>query len=89
MKIKSGFEMHEIAGKTIVVAVDERANTFNGMVTLSGGAIEIWRLLQEKDMTEDEIVSDLASRFEGDEQFIREDVRKFVGQLRENDFLDA
>lgn len=87
MKIKDGFVIHELGGRVIAMAVGERASEFNGMITLSGSASEIWNLLQN-DTTEEAVVADLVSRFEGDEAFIAQDVHRFVEQLRENGLLE-
>ena len=35
MKLKDGFVLHELGGNTVVVAVDKRAEEFNGMITLN------------------------------------------------------
>ena len=87
MKLKDGFVLHELGGNTVVVAVDKRAEEFNGMITLNETAVEIWKLLND-DTTEEEVASAMAELFEGDASFIAQDVHRFVEQLRENDLLE-
>ena len=87
MKLKDGFVLHELGGNTVVVAVDKRAEEFNGMITLNETAVEIWKLLKD-DTTEEEVASAMAELFEGDASFIALVVHRFVEQLRENDLLE-
>lgn len=87
MKLKDGFVLHELGGNTVVVAVDKRAEEFNGMITLNETAVEIWKLLKD-DTTEEQVASAMAELFDGDASFIAQDVHRFVEQLRENDLLE-
>ena len=87
MKLKDGFVLHELGGRTVVIAVDERAEEFNGMITLNETAVEIWKLLKE-DTTEEQVVAGITALFEGDAAFIAQDVHQFIAQLRANNLLE-
>ena len=65
MKIKDGFVLEEIGGEYLAVAVGSRAGDFNGMVRLNGTGAFLWNLLNEKNLTRDELVDEVVKAYEG------------------------
>ena len=65
MKIKSGFVLEKVGGAYLAVAVGALAGSFNGMVRLNGTGAFLWNLLNEKDYTRDELVSEVVKAYEG------------------------
>ena len=65
MKIKDGFVLEEVGGSYLAVAVGELAGSFNGMVRLNGTGAFLWNLLNDKDLTRDELVSEVVKAYEG------------------------
>ena len=65
MKIKSGFVLEEVGGSYLAVAVGDRANSFNGMVRLNSTGAFIWKLINEKSLTRDEIADEIVKAFAG------------------------
>ena len=63
MKIKSGFVLEEVGGSYLAVAVGDRANSFNGMVRLNSTGAFIWKLINEKSLTRDEIADEIVKAF--------------------------
>ena len=86
MKLKSGFVVREVAGKTLAVAVGERSREFHGMITLNGTGRVIWDALAN-DTTEEAIVDCLLEEYEIDRETAARDVAAFVGTLRESGVL--
>lgn len=86
MKLKSGFVVREVAGKTLAVAVGERSREFHGMITLNGTGRAIWDALAS-DTTEEEIVDRLLEEYEIDHETAARDVAAFVQKLRESGVL--
>ena len=88
MKIKNGFILRDVGGKTFVVAVGELSKTFNGMITLNQTGKFIWEQLQ-KDVTEDEIVNKILSTYEGAErEVVEKDVSNFIANLAKDGILE-
>ena len=88
MKIKNGFILRDVGGKTFVVAVGELTKTFNGMITLNETGKFIWEQLQ-KDVTEDEIVNKILSTYEDAErEVVEKDVARFVANLAKDGILE-
>ncbi len=88
MKIKSGFILRDVGGKTFVVAVGERSKEFKGMVTLNETGKFIWKAL-EKETTIEEIVDAMLQAYECDDKAMVEgDVKAFVAKLEGDGILE-
>lgn len=88
MKIKSGFILRDVGGKTFVVAVGERSKTFSGMITLNETGKFIWKAL-EKETTVEEIVASMLQAYECDDKaMVESDVKAFVARLEGDGILE-
>ena len=88
MKVKSGFILRDVAGKTKVVATGELSKSFHALITMNDSAKFMWQCL-ENDTTVDEIVAKVVSAYEGvDEQIVKNDVNAFVEKLQNAGVLD-
>lgn len=88
MKIKSGFILRDVGGKTFVVAVGERSKEFTGMITLNETGKIIWKTL-EKEATIDDAVDAILNVCENVERAVVEaDVRAFVAKLEGDNILE-
>ena len=85
MKLKNGFVVREVAGKTVAVSVGGGA--FRGMITLNGTAAFLWDALQS-DTNEDALAKKLTEAYEIDEVTAQKDVSVFLHKLREAGLLD-
>ena len=85
MKLKNGFVVREVAGKTVAVSVGGGA--FRGMITLNGTAAFLWDALQS-DTNEDALATKLIEAYEIDEATAKKDVAVFLHKLREAGLLD-
>ena len=88
MKIKNGFILRDVGGKTFVVAVGERSREFNGMITLNETGKFIWKAL-ETENTVDGVVDSLMSEYECDNRsLVEEDVKEFIAKLEGDGILE-
>ncbi len=78
LKIKDNFLLKEVAGKTIVVPVGKATLDFNAIITLNETGAFLFAKLQEKDMTEEDLVAALASEYDVSEEIAAADIKKFV-----------
>lgn len=85
MKLKDGFVVREVAGKTVAVSVGGGA--FRGMITLNGTAAFLWEALQS-DTNEDALAKKLTEAYEIDEVTAKKDVSVFLHKLRKAGLLD-
>ena len=70
MKVKSGFKLMKVGVQNLVVAVDERAEEFNGMVRLNSTGAFLWEKI-EKGSEKEELVSALLAQYGIDEETAR------------------
>lgn len=88
MKIKSGFILRDVGGKTFAVAVGERSKEFKGMITLNATGKIIWKTF-ENDATIDDAVNSILDAFEGAERAVVEsDVKDFVSKLERDGIFE-
>lgn len=85
MKLKDGFILREVAGKTVVLPVGGDLD-LNMMITLNGTAKFLWEKLQSE-IDEAGLVAALLAEYEVDEATATTCVVEFVAKLKENDFL--
>lgn len=84
MQIKKDFTIQKVGGSYVAVAVGETSKTFHGMVRLNETGAFLWKLLAEKDCTEEELTDALLSEYEVDRETAARDVHRIVESLREN-----
>ena len=88
MKIKSGFILRDVGGKTFVVAVGARSKEFKGMITLNETGKFIWKML-EKGAEKDEIVEALCAEYEVDDKsLVVADVDAFIEKLEKDNIIE-
>ena len=88
MKIKSGFILRDVGGKTFVVAVGERSREFKSMITLNETGKFLWEVF-EKGATIDEAVDAIMGVYEGvDRATVEGDVNDFVAKLQGDNILE-
>lgn len=87
MKVRSGFKLMKVGVQNLVVAVDERAEEFNGMIRLNPTGAFLWELL-EKEAEKEELVAALLSEYEIDKETAETDADRFLSILTDNGILE-
>jgi len=82
MKIKKGFMLCPVMGRTMVIAVGELEKTFSGMIKMNEPSTDIWKWIEEGKETA-EIYTLYAGTYGVDEQTARNDVDSVIGQMTE------
>ena len=85
MKLKDGFILRQVAGKTVVLPCDE-ALDLNMMITLNGTGAFLWEKLKEE-TTQEALAAALLGEYDVDEETARRSVAAFVEKLNVNGFL--
>lgn len=88
MKVKNGFVLRDVAGKTFVVATGELSKTFKGMITLNETGKFIWKLL-ESDIEKEAIVDAIMKEYDvQDRAMVENDVNTFINKLSGDNILE-
>ena len=85
MKIKEGFLLRQVAGRTVVLPVEGDLD-LNVMITLNETGAFLWERLSEE-TDEATLVSALLAEYEVDEETARHAVSTFVEKLASHGFL--
>jgi hypothetical protein len=88
MKIKDGFVLTEAAGNSLVVAVGDMADKFSGYVKLNSTGAFIWKLIESKDRSVDEIAASVAKEYEIPEDVAKRDILAFEKTLGDAGILE-
>lgn len=86
MKVKEGFLLREVAGKTIVVPVGSELN-FSGMISLNETGSFLWNCLTDT-TTEEELLTKLMNEYDIDCEAAKADIDEFLEKLKKLDILE-
>ncbi|MBQ9142702.1 MAG: PqqD family protein [Lachnospiraceae bacterium] len=87
MKIKDGFLLRSVAGRTVVIPADETLN-LNIMITLNETGCFLWKRL-EKGASMQELIDALMEEYNVEETLAEADVKRFLEKLREEELLEV
>ena len=88
MKIKSGFVIEAVGDGYLAVAVGDRADEFSGLVRMNSTGAFLWKLIEEKDLTKDELLAAVLEEYEVSESVAKADIEKFEKQLLDGGILE-
>ena len=78
MKISSNYVIREIAGDYIIVPIGQAVFDFQGLITVNEIGAFIWKLLQENDLTLNEIETAIKDEYEVESSIVKKDVIDFL-----------
>lgn len=87
MKQNPDFVITDVADSHILVPVGKAAVNFNSIISLNEMGQIIWNML-EKETTSEEILSAILAEYDVTEEKAREDIDKFIAQLRETGCIE-
>ena len=86
MRIKEVCIKTEIADKTVVIPVGDKADDFSGIISLNETGAFLWDLLLS-DVTRDTLTAALLNEYEIGKDTAEKDIDAFLQALREKDVL--
>jgi len=78
MKIKKGFEVRNVCGENIVIAHGVENIDFTKVITLNESAAYIWKKVEGKEFTEEDMVDALMAEYEVGKEQAQADVKKLA-----------
>lgn len=88
MKIKDGFVVREIGGKSVAVATGALSREFHGMITLNGTGKFLFEALQEETDLQT-LTNKLMAEYDVDGETAKNAVTVFVEKLRKEGILQT
>ncbi len=87
MQIKKDFTIQKVGASYVAVAVGETSKTFHGMVRLNETGAFLWKLLAERDCTEEDLIEAILAEYDVDRETVAADVHRIVETLAANRIL--
>ena len=87
MQINKDFTIQKVGSSYVAIPVGETSKHFHGMVRLNETGAFLWKLMAEKDCTEEELVDALLAEYDVAREIAANDVHRIVEQLRENNIF--
>lgn len=86
MKIKDGFILRSVAGRTVVIPDGDHLN-LNLMIGLNDTGKLLWEQMRE-DIGIEELKAALMEAYDVEESLAEKDVQTFIENLKKNGFLE-
>lgn len=86
MKMKEGFILRKVGTQYVAAATGKASESFNGIIRLNESGAFVFRQLQEG-ATAEELMARLMEEYDVDEAAARQDVDRFLAELKEADAL--
>ena len=87
MKIKSTYQLREVAGEHMVVSTGADENAFNGVIMLNGTGAFLWKLL-ENGAERDELIAEVLNEYEVDEATAALGVDDFINDIKKANLFE-
>jgi len=88
MRISDKLKIREIAGEKLVILEREQQVEFTRVMVLNNTSEWLWNQLSGTDFDEDQVTALLISKYEVEEDVAREDARKWILTLQDNNILN-
>lgn len=80
MKIKEGYVLRQVASKWVILPIGEAAANFNGMISLNGSGVLLFKALEEGGDRE-ALADALMNEYEVERERALDDVDAFIAAL--------
>lgn len=84
MKIKNGFELRDICGEHIIIALGDENIDFTRIITLNESAADVWNAVVGREFTVADMAKVLLDNYEVDEATAKADSETLAQQWRDN-----
>lgn len=82
MKVKKGFTLRTICGESILLAEGKENIDFSDIISMNLTAVYLWKSVQDKDFTAEDLARLLTDQYEVDEATALEDANELAGQWK-------
>lgn len=80
MRIKEGFIITTIDGRSVVSLDGTQSITFNGIIILNNVGLDIWNILKEE-CTYEELLDKLLQKYKVSYEVLKKDVDSFLSKI--------
>lgn len=83
MKIKEGFNLRDLCGEHIIVASGRQNIDFSKVINLNESAFVMWKAVENKTFTTDDMAAALLAEYEVDEATAKADAERIAAEWKE------
>ena len=83
MKLNENFLIHQTDNGEILIPVGEETKRFHGVVKLNDTGAEIVHLLEDNDMSLEDVLKHFYEEYPDSQEEVKEGVTSFIDKLRE------
>ena len=87
MRTKKGFNLRNVCGENIIVAEGVDNIDFSRIISLNESAAYLWKKVQDKDFTAEDLISLLLDEYDVDEQTAKQDAETLLKQWQEAEIV--
>lgn len=88
MRIKPGFQLHEVCGENIIMAMGEETIDFSQIIALNESSLLIWNKMNEGVDNIDDLVKCITDEYDVDDETARRDITELLHQLIQNGVVE-
>ncbi|MCI6549508.1 MAG: PqqD family protein [Prevotella sp.] len=88
MKARKGFNLRNVCGEQIIVPEGKENIDCSSIISMNESSAYLWKNIQDKDFTAEDLVRLLMDEYEVDEETAGEDVRQLIRQWQTADLLE-
>lgn len=88
MKIKQGFSLKKENGQNVIICDKSVNRDFNSTIFLTETSVYLWNLLQNENVTKEQMLHGLLDNFDISTVLALSDIDIFIKTLKENGILD-
>lgn len=87
MRTKKGFNLRNVCGENIIVAEGVDNIDFSRIISLNESAAYLWKKVQDKDFTAEDLTSLLLDEYDVDEQTAKQDAETLLKQWQKAEIV--
>ena len=84
MKLNNNFLIHDTGNGEILIPVGEETKKFHGVIKLNEMGSVIVHLIENDDLSLEEILEHIYDNYEGDPEVVKSSVESFIKTLKES-----
>lgn len=89
MKLKSGFELHEVCGEKVIIAQGIENLDFSKLIHLNETAAFLWETAKDKDFTAESLTDDLlAADYDVDRETAFNDIEALITEWKKHGLVE-
>lgn len=88
MRIKDGFELRDVCGENVIIAVGMETIDFSKIISINESAAFVWKTFLGKDFSEDDVVEAICNEYDVAREVAATDIKGVIAQWSKVGLID-